>query len=126
MPLNEKVVSYTVALLKNDLVTYTRVLRLRTESGHRVFFGFEPQPRTNWLEITASNTNVFVHSSEFDRTYHLLQTESPVYFTAIKLLGIDAYNLSTDEELPGEGPGDEDALVTLAARMRQEGAAPSA
>lgn len=125
MPLNEKVVSYTVAVLKNDLVTYTRVIRLITESGHRVFFGFEPDPRTNWLEITGSYTNVFLHSAEFDRTYHLLQTESPVYFTALKLLGIDAYNLSTDEELPGEGPGDEDALVTLAARMRQDAAAPS-
>jgi hypothetical protein len=122
VPLNEKVVSFTVTVLKNEIVPYTRVIRLTTESGHRVFLAFEPDPRANWLEVTGAYSNVFLDASEFDRTYHLLQTESPVYFTAFALLGIAAYNLSTGEELPGEGPGDDDALVDLAARMREAAA----
>ncbi|GAA1438417.1 hypothetical protein [Leifsonia poae] len=120
MPLSEKVTDYTATVLKNDVVTYTRVLRLTTESGHTAFLAFEPTPRAAWLEVTASYTNVFLPSDEFDRTYHLLQTESPVYLTAINFIGLRAYNLSTGPELPGEGPGDEDALVELAARIREQ------
>jgi hypothetical protein len=120
VPLNEKVTSYFVTLLKNDLVGYGRILRLTTDSGHRVFIGFEVDPRLDWLEITESYTSVFLQSDEFDQTYHLLQTESPVYFSAFKVIGMSAYNLSTDQVLPGEGLGDEEALVTVAAQMRQQ------
>jgi hypothetical protein len=56
---------------------------------------------------------------EFDRIHHLLQTESPVFLTSINLFGLRAFNLSTGPELPGEGPGDDDALVQFAADLRR-------
>ncbi len=120
MPLSEPVTDYTVTVLKNDIVGYTRTIRLTTDSGHQAFLAFEPVPRQNWLQVSGTYTNVFLAAEEFDRTYHLLQSESPVYFTSIDLFGLAAYSLSSGPELPGEGPADDDALADLAGRMRQE------
>ena len=120
MPFNEKVSTYSVSVLKNQLVPYTRVIRLSTETGHNAFLAFEPNPRTDWLQFVGNATNVFLHSDEFDRTYHLLQTESPVFYTAINVIGLSAYNLSTSPEPLGEGPADEQDLVALAARIREQ------
>jgi hypothetical protein len=58
-------------------------------------------------------------ADEFDRICHLLQTETPVFFTALNLLTIRAFNVSTGAELPDEGPAD-DALVALAAQLRNQ------
>ncbi len=118
MPFNERVESYTVSLIQNDVVDYQQVVRLRLASGHQVFLAFPdelPQPP---LVFTAGNTTAFLHRQEFDRVHRLLQTEAPLYFTALSLLGINAVNLSTDPEPIGEGPADHDALVQLAATLR--------
>lgn len=116
MPFNERITEYGIALLKNDLVPWNQVIRLVTETGHRVFIAFNPQP--NWLEITGTHTNAFLSPSEFDRTFHLLQSEAPVYFTALNVVGISAFLITTDlmmaTEAPGEGPADEDAQVQMA------------
>ncbi len=50
--------------------------------------------------------------------HHLLQTEAPLFVTAFSLLGIRAFNLSSDQEPVGEGPADDDALVQLMRRYR--------
>ena len=120
MPLAERVTDYTVALLKNDVVDYQQVVKLTTETGHKVFIGFPEQPPAQWLTITGSNTTAYLQRGEFDRIHHLLQTETPLFFTSIILVGIRAFNLSTGTELPGEGPADDDALVQLMATMRQQ------
>lgn len=120
MPFSEKVTSYSVSVLKNGLVPYTRVIRLTTESGHNAFLAFEPTPRADWLQFVGNGTNVFLQSDEFDRTYRLLQTESPVFYTAITVIGLSAYNLSTSPEPLGEGPADDRELVTLAERLREQ------
>ena len=121
MPFNEKVTSYTVALLKNQLVPYTRVIRLTTETGHTAFLAFEPHPRADWLQFVGNSTNVFLHSGEFDRTHRLLQTESPVFYTALNVVGLSAYNLSTSAEPLGEGPADDVELAEVARRVREGG-----
>lgn len=54
-------------------------------------------------------TTAFLAASQFDGVYHLLQSESPVYFTALSLFGIRAFDLSTGDEPTGEGPADHDA-----------------
>lgn len=119
MPFSERVSNYSVSVLKNGLVPYTRVIRLSTDTGHNAFLAFEPNPRVDWLQFVGNATNVFLHSDEFDRTYRLLQTESPVFYTAINVVGLAAYNLSTSAEPLGEGPADEQELVALAARVRE-------
>ncbi|MGN6613375.1 MAG: hypothetical protein ACTHLJ_16540 [Angustibacter sp.] len=118
VPFNERVESYTVSLIQNDVVDYQQVVRLRLESGHQVFLAFPsvlPQPP---VSFSAGNTTAFLRREEFDRIHQLLQTEAPLYFTALSLLGINAVNLSTDREPVGEGPADHDALVQLAAKLR--------
>jgi hypothetical protein len=69
-----------------------------------------------------ATTTVHLESGEFDRVHHLLQTEAPLFFTALNLVGLRAFNLNTGTEQPGEGPADDDALVQLMGRMRQRGA----
>ena len=121
MPLGERVTDYTIAQLKNEVVDYQQIVRLTTETGHQAFIAFPDQPPAQWLTINASTTTAFLERGEFDRIHHLLQTETPLFFTSINfdLLGIQALTLSTSAELPGEGPADDDALVQLMATIRQ-------
>ena len=86
------------------------------------FLAFPAQPPADWLTFATGTSTVFLERDEFDRIYHLLQSESPVFYTALSLLGIRAFNISTTAELPGEGPADDDALADLVARARSEAA----
>jgi hypothetical protein len=118
MPLAERVTDYTIAQLKNEVVDYQQVVRLTTETGHQAFIAFPDQPPAQWLTINGSNTTAFLERGEFDRIHHLLQTETPLFFTSSFIVG-PVLNLSTSAELPGEGPADDDALAQLMATMRQ-------
>ncbi|HEX8861664.1 MAG TPA: hypothetical protein VGC06_21710 [Actinomycetes bacterium] len=119
MPLGERVTSYTIAELKNEVVNYQQVVKFTMESGHQVFIAFPDQPPTQWLTVTGTNTTAFLERGEFDRVPHLLQTETPLFFSSLIFEGLRAFNLSTGPELPGEGPADDDALVQLMATIRQ-------
>jgi|1186.fasta_scaffold572735_2 hypothetical protein len=118
MAIQERVTEYSVATLRNDIVAYRRIIRLTTETGHRAFLAFPVQPPAEWLTVSGPTSNVFLEADEFDRVYHLLQSEAPVFYTAMSLLGIRAFNLTTTDELPGEGSADDDALAALAAGAR--------
>lgn len=120
MPISERVTDYTVAQLKNNVVDYQQVINLTTDTGHRVFIAFPAKPPTQWLTITGSNTTAYLERPEFDRYHHLLQTETPLFFTALRFLGFDVFNLTTGTELPGEGPADDDALARLMAQVREQ------
>jgi hypothetical protein len=125
MPIQEKVTSYSVAELRNDAVKYRQVVRLTTETGHQAFIAFPEFPPDNWLTVSGATSNVYLEQDEFDRVHRLLQSENPLFFTAFNLFG-RVFNLSTTEELPGEGPADDDALNQVAARIRaQSGDAPA-
>jgi len=120
MAIQERVTAYSVSTLRNDLVDYRRVIRLTTETGHQAFLAFPAQPPAAWLTFSGPTSTVFLERDEFDRIYHVLQSEAPVFYTALNLFGIRAVNVSTTPELPGEGPADDDALAELAARGREE------
>jgi hypothetical protein len=120
MAIQERVTAYSVSTLRNDLVEYRRVIRLTTETGHQAFLAFPAQPPDNWLTVSGPNSTAFLERDEFDRIYHVLQTEAPVFYTALNLLGIRAVSVSTNPELPGEGPADDETLADLAARARSE------
>jgi hypothetical protein len=112
MPIQELVTSYSVAELRNDALTYRQTVRLTTETGHKAFIAFPDQAPDNWLTVAGAKSNVFLEKGEFDRVHHLLQSEKPVFYTAINLVG-PVFHLSTTAELPGEGPADDDALTQL-------------
>lgn len=103
MPLGEQVTSYAIAELKNEVVDHQQVVKFTTESGHQVFIGFPDQPPTQWLTVTETNTTAYLERGEFDRIPHLLQSETPLFFTSGLFFG-PVFNLSTGSELPGEGP----------------------
>jgi hypothetical protein len=119
MAINERVTNYSVAQLKNDVVDYQQLVNLTTETGGHVSIAFPDNPPAEWLTFSGAATTVYLQSGEFDRVHHLLQTEAPLFFTALNLFGLRAFSLSTGTELPGEGPADDDALAQLAARARR-------
>ena len=118
MAFSERVSSYTVSQLHNDIVEYDQVVRLQLDDGEKVFIAFPTTPPADWLTFGQGTTTIYLQRSQFDRVHHLLQTEAPLFLTAFTLLGIRAFNLSSGQEPVGEGPADDDALVQFMQRYR--------
>jgi hypothetical protein len=108
MPINDKVLSYTVAFLRNDVVPTRHTVRLSLESGAGAELRFEPSPPADYLTFNGNQTTVVLDSAEYAGVYHLLQTETPLFFTALSLFGLRAVNLSSTPEPLGEGFSDAD------------------
>jgi hypothetical protein len=124
MVFNERVMDYTVTTLRNDVVDYRRVVRLTTVSGQQLFLAFPAVPPADWLQFPdGTDTNVFLPAADFDATYRLLRDESPVFVTALNLLGLRAFNLSSSEVAPGLHVADPPDLVRLMARARANASA---
>jgi hypothetical protein len=118
MAIQERVTSYSVSVVRNDFVAYREAVRLTTETGSEIFLGFVTTPPAEWLQINGPNAIVFLERTQFDRIHHLVQSESPLFVTTMQGIFGLVFNLSTSPELPGEGPGDDDALAQLAAQLR--------
>jgi hypothetical protein len=124
MIFNERVMDYTVTTLRNDIVDYRRVVRLTTVSGQQLFLAFPDVPPADWLQFPdGTNTNVFLPSADFDATYRLLRDESPVFVTALNVVGLRAFSLGSSEVAPGLHVADPPDLVQLMARARANGGA---
>jgi hypothetical protein len=120
MPINERVDKYTVAVLKNNVVNYQYKIDLTLESGHQVDLLFPEVPPSDFLTITGNQTNAFMAAREYREVYRLLQTETPVFFTALKVLGLSTVVLSSGPESLGEGPSDAGFVEALAAHAAEE------
>lgn len=119
MVFHERVMDYTVSTLRNDVVDFRRVLRLTTVSGQRLFLAFPDVPPADWLQFAGTaGTNVFLPAADFDATYRVLREESPVFVTALSVVGLRAFSLDSGEEAPGQGVTDPEALVQLMAQAR--------
>jgi hypothetical protein len=125
MPLFERITKYSARVGRSDLTDAGRQIGLTLESGATVFMGFPPEPPEDWLQFDGSITRVFLRAEEYPEVYHLLQTESPVFFTAIDLFG-RAASVHTQLDLSrGEPTGegyDENSLEALIVRARSEAA----
>jgi hypothetical protein len=133
MAFQERVMDYSVSTLRNDVVDYRRILRLTTVSGEKFFLAFPEVPPADWLQFVGNGANVFLPAADFDSTYRVLREESPVYVTALNLIGLRAFSLDSGDEAPGQGSTDPEALVQLMERARrttgeagEQGAAPGA
>jgi hypothetical protein len=115
MPVNEEIEKYTIALFQDNLNDHDRAIALTLSSGHTVRIQFLPKPPADFLSITASSTTVKMPVSQYEHIYHVLQTESPVFFTAFKVLGLSVARLSSDPEATGEGLEDAGVLSELLA-----------
>lgn len=118
MAIHERVVDYSVSTLRNDIVDYRRVIRLTTESGATLFLAFPEILPADWLQFVNGGANIFLPAADFDATYRVLRDESPVFVTALNLLGLRAFSLDSGDEAPGQGLTDPEALVQLMERVR--------
>jgi hypothetical protein len=132
MPIADKIERYEVHIAQNNFLPYFRSIRLSLESGGTAFIGFPQVRPVDWLQLNGTSTTLYMTADEFSDVYHLLQTESPVFFTALDLLGLEVGAVHTELDLSaGEPPGegDEDhtqGLAALIRRARREGAAVTA
>ncbi|MGZ4613905.1 MAG: hypothetical protein ACXV1K_12155 [Kineosporiaceae bacterium] len=121
MGFHERVLDYSVSVLRNDVVDYRRVLRLTTVSGQKVFIAFPDVPPADWLQFVGADVNVFLPAADFDATYRVLREESPVFVTALVVVGLRAFSLDSGDEAPGQAAGDPQALRDLVARTATPG-----
>jgi hypothetical protein len=132
MPIADRIERYEVHIAQNNFLPYNRSIRLSLESGGTAFIGFPPVRPLDWLQFDGSSTTLYMTLDEFDDVYRLIQTERPVFFTALNLLGLEVGAVHTELDLAaGEptGEGDEDHSQSLAAlirRARSEAGAESA
>ena len=125
MPIFDKVETYSVYLAQNDL-GHNRVINLKLESGETARIEFVRVLPPDWLQFVGSTTNLFMNVDEFDAVYHLLQTEAPVFFTALALgtnLRVGAVHTELDlsiGEPPGEGDEDPQSLEAMIRLARKQ------
>lgn len=122
MAIADKVERYEVYIDQNNFVDYYRSIRLSLESGGTAFIGFPAVRPPNWLQFNGSSTTLYMTTDEFTDVYDLLQSESPVFFTALNFLGLEVGAVHTELDLSqGEPPGegDEDHTQSLAALIRR-------
>lgn len=58
--------------LRDDVVDYRTVLRLRTVTGGSLFQAFSDVPPADWLQFVGTDTNVFLPAADFDAIYRVL------------------------------------------------------
>ena len=132
MAIADKIETYEVYISQNNYVDYTRSIRLSLESGGTAFIAFPAVRPANWLQLNGSSTVLYMTLDEFADVYHLLQSEAPVFFTALNLLGLEVGAVHTELDLaegepPGEGEEDHtQSLAALIRRARQEAEAGAA
>jgi len=122
MAIADKIERYEVYVSQNNYVDYTRSIRLSLESGGTAFIAFPEVRPDDWLQFDASSTTLYMTADEFDQVHHLLQTESPVFFTALYFFGLEVGAVHTELDLSqGEptGEGEEDHTQSLAALIRR-------
>jgi hypothetical protein len=119
MPIADKVVTYSVSINHTNVHPNHRQIRLSLESGGTAWIGFPKQRPTDWLQIGGSVTTLYMTENEFADVYHLVQSESPVFFTALKFLGIEVGAVHTELDLSaGETPGEGEDPQSLEALIR--------
>ena len=130
MPIEDKVETYSVRLAQDNFLNTFRSIRLSLESGGTAFITFPRVRPVNFLEFVGSATNLSMTEDQFTDVYHLLQSESPVFFTALNFLGIQVGAVHTELDLsagetPGEGDQDPQSLEELIRRVREADASAS-
>jgi hypothetical protein len=130
MALMERITSYNVRVLQTNYLDYTQIISLKLESGTTVYIGFPEVRPADWLqlppELPPGLINIFMTADQYDDVYHILQTEDPVFCTAINLEGFQIGAVHTELDLSigeptGEGYQDQ-SLEALIVRAQKQAA----
>jgi hypothetical protein len=124
MAIEDKVETYSVRIAQDNFLNHFRTIRLSLESGGTAFIAFPKVRPVNWLQLNGPSTNLFMTEDQFTDVYHLLQSESPVFFTALNFLGLQVGAVHTELDLSageptGEGDQDPQTLEELVRRARE-------
>ena len=126
MPIAEKIMSYSVFIDQNDFSDNKRLIHLRLEFGGEAQIWFPPQRPQDWLQVSGPFTSLYMTANDFADVYHLIQSESPVFFTAVNIaeagLMVGAVHTELDlsaGETPGEGDEDPNSLAALIRRAKR-------
>jgi hypothetical protein len=127
MAIEDKIESYSVHVAQNNFQSFNRSIRLRLESGGTAFIAFPEVRPADFLQFNGPSTNLFMTREQFDDVYRLLQTENPVFFTALDLLGFKVGAVHTKLDLslgepPGEGEADPQSLEDVVRLAREDAA----
>jgi hypothetical protein len=121
MAIEERITSYTASIAQTNYLSHTRTIRLALEFGSNVYIGFPEIVPADWLTFGDHSITMYLPAAEYDHVYHLLQTEKPVYCTALDLFGLQIGAVHTQLDLTlgeptGEGYQDQslEALVVRA------------
>lgn len=111
---NRTVASYRVDVFHSSTLNYTRSLRLQLaptadSPAHTVSIQFPSAIDVDNINIGSTFTTISMPLSRFDALYHVLQTESPVFFTAYEFDAVRFIGITTDPEATGEGFHDPNA-----------------
>jgi len=124
MAIAEVVVNYTVWVAQTDYLGYTRTITLKLQSGTVVYIGFPEERPADWLQFIPGAVNIYMTADQYDDVYHILQTESPAYCTALDLLGIQVGAVHTELDLsigePAAAGYREQSLEALVVRARNQ------
>ena len=124
MAIAERITSYSARVIQTNYLSYTRIITMKLESGTTVYIGF-PEVRPNdWLQFVPGAINIYMTAADYDDVYHILQTEKPVFCTAIDLFGLQVGAVHTQLDLSigeptGEGYQDQ-SLEALIVRARNQ------
>ena len=99
MAIEDKVEKYSVRIAQDNFLNIFRSIRLSLESGGTAFIAFPKVRPVNWLQLNGPSTNLFMTQDQFTDVYHLLQSESPVFFTALNLFGLQVGAVHTELDL---------------------------
>jgi hypothetical protein len=122
MPLvwNRRVDRYRVDVFASWNLNYERsiLLDLAASGGdpaHLVRIEFPATRPTDYVSIGTGFTTIQLSENSFDDLYHVLQTESPVFFTAYEFTSsgttVRFAGVTTDPEATGEGFRDAQTLA---------------
>jgi len=121
MAIAERITSYSARVIQTNYLSYTRLITMKLESGTTVFIGFPEVRPTDWLQFAPSAITISMTADEDDDVYHILQTEKPVFCTALDLFGLQVGAVHTELDLSigeptGEGYQDQslEALIVRA------------
>jgi hypothetical protein len=121
MAIAERITSYSARVIQTNYLSYTRLITMKLESGTTVFIGFPEVRPTDWLQFAPSAITIYMTAAEYDDVYHILQTEKPVFCTALDLFGLQIGAVHTELDLSigeptGEGYQDQslEALIVRA------------
>jgi hypothetical protein len=126
MAIAEQITSYTAWVAQTSYLSYTRVIRLKLESGTTVYIGFPQDRPADWLQFPEPGAiNLYMTADQYDDVYHILQTENPAFCTAISgdLFGLQVGAVHTELDLSiGEPTGEgyqDNSLEALVVRAKK-------